>query len=222
MSKRRGSFITFEGIDGSGKTTQARRVADLLGAAGLDVVLLRDPGGTVVGEQIRAILLDSTYATMSDACELLLYEAARAQLVSEAIRPALERASVVICDRYLDSTYAYQHGGRGLDEGLVRCCNELGSCGLVPDLTLVLDIDVPTALSRTIGRDPDRLEAEGLRFQERVRESYLGLARREPGRVRVVDADAGEDEVFSRVVARLVEACPQLCVILGEGAGPSL
>ena len=106
MSKRRGSFITFEGIDGSGKTTQARRVADLLGAAGLDVVLLRDPGGTVVGERIRAILLDSTYATMSDACELLLYEASRAQLVSEAIRPALERASVVVCDRYFDSTYA--------------------------------------------------------------------------------------------------------------------
>ena len=220
MSKRRGSFITFEGIDGSGKTTQARRVADLLGAAGLDVVLLRDPGGTVVGEQIRAILLDPTYATMSDACELLLYEASRAQLVSEAIRPALERASVVVCDRYFDSTYAYQHGGRGLDEDLVRRCNELGSCGVVPDLTLVLDLDVSTALMRTEGRDPDRLEAEGLHFQERIRESYLRLAKCEPARVRVVDGDAGEDEVFSRVVTQLVEACPQFCSALGEDARP--
>lgn len=219
MSKRRGSFITFEGIDGSGKTTQAKRVADLLRAAGLDVVLLRDPGGTAVGERIRAILLDPALAAMSETCELLLYEASRAQLVCEAIRPALDQASIVICDRYFDSTSAYQQGGRGLSEGLVRRCNELGSCGLVPDLTLVLDLDVSSALVRTQGRDPDRLEAEGLRFQERIRESYLRLAQREPGRVRLVDADAAEDEVCSRVMDRLVEACPWCRVALGRGAG---
>ena len=149
-SGRRGTFLSLEGIDGCGKSTQAALLADRLEAAGHEVVRLREPGGTAISEKIRTILLDPENGAMADECELLLYEASRAQLVREVIAPALARGAVVVCDRYLDSTYAYQAGGRGLDAALVVRCNELGSCGVLPDRTLVLDLNCEDALAEEV------------------------------------------------------------------------
>lgn len=206
----RGVFITLEGADGCGKTTQAGLLADALIAAGREVVRLREPGGTALSEKIRAILLDPENAEMSPECELMLYEASRAQLVRQVISPALERGAVVLCDRYHDSTYAYQVGGRGLDEKLVRRANELGSCGLVPDLTLVLDLDSAVAYGRAVSGGADRMEAEGLAFQVRVREAYLRLAEEEPSRVRLVDAMGEREDVTARLLAVVAEVVPGL------------
>lgn len=211
----RGAFVTLEGIDGSGKSTQAALLGRLLELAGREVVSLREPGGTEISEKVRSILLDPRNAAMADECELLLYEASRAQLVRQVVEPALARGAVVLCDRYYDSTFAYQHGGRGLDEGLVRRCNELGSCGLAPDLTLLLDIDPVLGFERATRGGTDRLEGEGLSFQQRTREAYLRLAAEEPARVRVVDARGGEREVLGRLVAELAGVMPELA---GQGA----
>ncbi|MDD6359664.1 MAG: dTMP kinase [Parafannyhessea umbonata] len=208
---RRGTFISLEGIDGCGKSTQATLLADRLEAAGHEVVRLREPGGTAIGEKIRKILLDPQNGAMADECELLLYEASRAQLVREVIAPALARGAVVVCDRYLDSTYAYQAGGRGLDASLVSRCNELGSCGVLPDRTLVLDLDCEDALARATAGGADRLEQEGMRFQERVRAAYLRLAKAEPARVRVVDAAGSVEDVAGRVDAALRDVVPCGC-----------
>lgn len=200
---RRGTFISLEGIDGCGKSTQATLLAERLEATGHEVVRLREPGGTAIGEKIRKILLDPENGAMADECELLLYEASRAQLVREVIAPALARGAVVVCDRYLDSTYAYQAGGRGLDASLVSRCNELGSCGVLPDCTLVLDLGCEDALARATAGGADRLEQEGMRFQERVRTAYLRLAKAESARVRVVDAVGSVEDVAGRVDAAL-------------------
>jgi len=140
---RRGTLVTFEGIDGCGKSTQAELVARVLEDAGVPLVRLREPGGTAISEGIRAVLLDPSNAEMCDECELLLYEASRAQLVRQVIEPTLAADMLVVCDRFYDSTYAYQAGGRGLAPDLVARANALGSCGLVPDLTVVLDLDPP-------------------------------------------------------------------------------
>lgn len=199
----RGIFITLEGADGCGKSTQAALLADALAAAGREVVRLREPGGTPISEKIRAILLDPANAEMSPECELLLYEASRAQLTRQVIEPALARGAVVLCDRYYDSTYAYQAGGRGLDEALVRQSNALGSCGVVPDRTLVLDLDPAVAYARATSGGADRLESEGFAFQERVRAAYLRLADAEPSRVRLVDATGEKDDVAARVLDAL-------------------
>lgn len=199
----RGIFITLEGADGSGKSTQAELLAEVLLARGWEVVRLREPGGTPISEKIRALLLDPANAEMSPECELLLYEASRAQLTRQVIEPALARGAVVLCDRYYDSTYAYQAGGRGLDETLVRQSNVLGSCGRVPDRTLVLDLDPALGYARATAAGSDRMEAEGLAFQERVRAAYLRLASEEPARVRVVDAAGEKDAVTARLIAAL-------------------
>lgn len=199
----RGVFITLEGADGCGKSTQAGLLADALGARGREVVRLREPGGTPISEKIRALLLDSANAEMVPEAELLLYEASRAQLTRQVIEPALERGAVVLCDRYYDSTYAYQAGGRGLDETIVRQSNVLGSCGRVPDRTLVLDLDPAIGYARATAGGADRMEAEGLAFQERVRAAYLRLADEEPARVRVVDAAGEKDAVTARLVSAL-------------------
>ena len=205
-----GVFVTLEGIDGAGKSTQAARLITALEASGREVVALREPGGTAIGEKIRAILLDPDNAQMSDACELLLYEAARAQLVDEVIRPALSRGATVVCDRYYDSTFAYQAGGRGLDDVLVSSANALGAGGVVPVRTLVFDLDPQVALTRATQGGADRLEAAGVQFQERVRAGYLRLANSEPDRVRLVDADADPDTVYDRATQSLSDLFPDL------------
>lgn len=208
---RTGTFITLEGIDGCGKSTQAALLAEKIEAAGREVVRLREPGGTRISEKVREILLDPENAEMADECELLLYEASRAQLVRQVVVPALERGAVVLCDRFYDSTFAYQAGGRSLDDALVERCNELGCCGVHPDRTVVLDLDVERALARATADGTDRLEAEGVAFQQRVRDAYLRLAEAEPARVRLVDADGGVDEVAERIFSALAD-------LIGDGA----
>ena len=205
-----GIFITLEGADGCGKSTQAARLAARIEATGREVVRLREPGGTPISEKIRALVLDPANAEMAPECELLLFEASRAQLVREVIQPAVARGAVVLCDRFYDSTYAYQAAGRALDEGIIRCANALGSCGVDPDRTLVLDMDTDAALARATRDGADRMEAEGVAFQRRVREGYLRLADEEPGRVRVVDAAGALEEVEARLAAALSDLLPEL------------
>lgn len=203
----RGLFITVEGIDGCGKSTQARLIAAALEAAGHDVLRLREPGGVKISEQIRAILLDPANAAMGDVCELLLYEAARAQLVHQVIRPALAAGKTVVCDRFYDSTTAYQAFADGLDRNMVSQANELAVDGCRPDLTLVFDLPVEDALRRRSGREAeDRLELKGLEFQERVAAGFRAVAADEPDRVKLIDAGGSIAEVFSGVAAELRSA----------------
>lgn len=194
----RGLFITVEGVDGCGKTTQAARIAAALEAAGHDVLRLREPGGVAISEQIRGILLDPAHGEMGDACELLLYEAARAQLVHEVIAPALAAGKTVVCDRFYDSTTAYQAYANGFDLESVKRANALAVGECRPDVTLVFDVDVDVAAARRHGRDAaDRLELKGLEYQRRVARGFRAIAAEEPQRVRVVDASRGIDEVFA-------------------------
>lgn len=203
----RGLFITVEGIDGCGKSTQARLIAAALEAAGHDVLRLREPGGVKISEQIRAILLDPANAEMGDVCELLLYEAARAQLVHQVISPALAAGKTVVCDRFYDSTTAYQAFADGLDRNMVSQANELAVDGCCPDLTLVFDLPVEDALRRRSGREAeDRLELKGLEFQERVAAGFRAVAVDEPDRVKLIDAGGSIAEVFSGVAAELRSA----------------
>lgn len=203
----RGLFITVEGIDGCGKSTQADLIARTLEAAGHDALRLREPGGVAISEKIRAILLDPANAEMGDVCELLLYEAARAQLVHQVIRPALAAGKTVICDRFYDSTTAYQAFADGLDRNMVSQANELAVDGCRPDLTLVFDLPVEDALRRRSGREAeDRLELKGLEFQERVAAGFRAVAADEPDRVKLIDAGESVAEVFSSVVDELRSA----------------
>lgn len=206
----RGLFITLEGADGCGKSTQAAILADRIAATGREVVRLREPGGTAVSEKIRALVLDPENSEMAPECELLLFEASRAQLVRQVIEPALARGAVVVCDRFYDSTFAYQAAGRSLAEPTIRAANALGSCGVAPDRTLVLDMDTDAALSRATRDGADRMEAEGVAFQRRVREGYLRLVAEEPRRVRRVDAAGTVEEVTGRLADALADLLPDL------------
>lgn len=203
----KGHFITVEGIDGVGKSTQAALIEAVLDSAGYDVLRLREPGGVKISEQVRAILLDPANAEMGDVCELLLYEAARAQLVHQVIRPALAAGKTVVCDRFYDSTTAYQAFADGLDRNMVSQANELAVDGCRPDLTLVFDLPVEDALRRRSGREAeDRLELKGLEFQERVAAGFRAVAADEPDRVKLIDAGESIAEVFSGVAAELRSA----------------
>lgn len=208
----RGLFITFEGGEGSGKSTQAALLAERLRERGVPVRLLREPGGTPVGEAVRAILLDRDHLDMDPGAELMLYAAARAQLVSQVIRPALAAGDIVLCDRFLDSTTAYQGSGRGLAPELIDSANHAATAGLLPDRTLLLDIEPSAGLVRAVAHGAaDRLEAEELSFHERVRAGFLSIASTSPDRVRVIDAAGSVEDVFRRVR----EALADLSVIEG-------
>ncbi len=212
----RGTFITLEGADGCGKSTQVALLADAIQAVGREVVRLREPGGTPISEKIRSLVLDPDNAGMAPECELLLFEASRAQLVRQVIEPALDRGAVVLCDRFCDSTYAYQAAGRALDGEAIARANALGSCGVRPDLTLVLDMDTEAALARATRGGADRLEAEGVAFQRRVRQGYLDLAKAEPGRVHVVDAAGSAEEVLARLEEKVAPLVDGLLASRGE------
>lgn len=203
----KGLFITVEGIDGCGKSTQARLLARALELAGHDVLRLREPGGVSISEKIRAILLDPANSEMGDVCELLLYEAARAQLVHEVVAPALAAGRTVVCDRFYDSTTAYQAFADGLDRFIVDQANGLAVDGHHPDLTLVYDIDAADARRRRSTRDAeDRLELKGLEFQAKVALGFKVLAAEEPQRVKLIDAAQKIDAVFRQSVAVVRDA----------------
>jgi dTMP kinase len=208
-------FITFEGLDCSGKSTQAQRLVEKLTAGGLPgssrrtpARFIREPGGTAISERLREILLDRATLDLHERAELFLFEASRAQLVHQVIRPALARGEIVVCDRYDDSTTAYQGYGRSLDLAAVRQINLFATGGLVPDLTLFVDITPGEIARRKRQRgDPaDRMESSGTGFYERVREGYLAIARGEPERLVVVDGMAAipavEDAVWRALVKR--------------------
>ena len=208
-------FITFEGIDGCGKSTQARLLAEHLRSLGHQFVSTREPGGTALAEEIRSLVLNARAdesEIVSPQAELLLMAASRAQHVRQLIRYALQRGCWVLCDRFTDSTLAYQGGGLGLDEAFVRSLNHFATDGLQPDLTLLFDLEVPEAqrrraLERGQGNEQaDRIESRGSGFQDRVRQAFLAQAAREPERIRIIDASLSIEEVRAQVLQVLAEA----------------
>ena len=201
---KRGIFITFEGTDGSGKSTQMRRLARRLAGAGRRVIETAEPGGTAIGTQIRAILLDSENRELSPTAELLLYFAARAQNVDQVILPALADGCIVLSDRFTDSTLAYQGCGRGLGAATVVALDRVACRGLKPDLTVLIDIDLETSQARAEARNrrrnrTDRMEEQAEVFYQNVRDAYAAMAAREPERFRVIDGRADADSVESAI-----------------------
>jgi len=195
---KRGLFITFEGIDGCGKTTQAKLTYRYLLTQGYNAKLLREPGSTITAEKIREILLDKKLS-INSITELLLYEAARAEITSKEIAPELDKGNVVICDRFYDSTTAYQGFGRKLDIRMVRSLHRVAVGKIVPDLTLLFDVDLKTAASRR-DKNPDRLELQSDAFFKRVRSGFLETARKERKRIKVIDGSRDIDSVFDEVL----------------------
>ncbi len=205
-------FITFEGLDFSGKTTQAKRLIEKLRLRGHTVHFLREPGGTKISERVREILLDKTFGEMTDAAELLLFSASRSQLVTEVILPALRRSEVVVCDRYFDSTTAYQGYGRMLDLEAVQLINRFATGGLDPDLTILIDISVDEIERRKAhaGLTFDRMESSGREFYERVRTGYHKLSTDQPRRFVRINGMAPADEVGQNVWRCTEERLPQI------------
>jgi dTMP kinase len=201
-SKGKSLFITLEGPEGSGKSTHASRLAEYLRSKGRDVLLTREPGGTSIGDQIRAVLNDHTNAAMQPRAEILLFCASRAQLVSQMIRPHLARGGTVVCDRFADSTLAYQGFGRGLNRRTLKAISDFATEHLLPDVTLLLDLPVEIGLARRRRSDSDwnRLDAQEVDFHRRVREGYLQLARRAPKRWIKIDADQEEEDVWAQIL----------------------
>jgi len=210
-------FITFEGPEGSGKTTQIELLSSYLEGKGYPVLATREPGGTSIGEQIRAILLDPQNADMLPASEALLFSAARAQIVNQVIQPHLEQGGVVLCDRYADSTLAYQGYGHGLELEMLHAITALATEGLKPDLTIYLDVDIEEGLRRKLAAHKaeqsewNRLDRQETAFHRRVREGYLQMAAREPDRWLVIDAtqplEAIQALIRARVEAKLDVGC---------------
>ena len=192
----KGKFISFEGIEGTGKSTQAKLLQQGLLGLGHEVILTEEPGGTLISLRIREILLSVDHTNMKPLTELLLYNAARAQHIEEVILPALNRGAVVITDRFTDSTFAYQGYGRGIDLKLLESIDRIATNGLRPDMTMLLDLDVETGLKRNRRiNKTDRLELEDVEFHERVRKGYHELAAKEPERIKVLDASVGIEEI---------------------------
>lgn len=210
-------FITFEGIEGSGKTTQLRLAKDYLEAKGFPLVVTDEPGGTPLGKIIREMLLNIGPYSISPRAELLLFVAARAQHVQEVIRPALEQGKWVLCDRFLDATLAYQGWGRGLDTTFIEALHDFATASLMPHLTILLDLPAENGLRRALERiaqrrgvsREDRFEREDLAFHQRIREGYLALAAKEPERYRIIDASP-EVTVVQR------DVCSALAAFIGE------
>ena len=205
----RGKFITFEGIDGSGKSTQLRMLASELRLHGFDVLTTCEPGGTPLGRRLREAFLE-TEETVAPLAELLLFAADRAQHVNFLVKPALETGKIVISDRYADATAAYQGAGRGFDEETIVQVIELATGGLKPDLTLFFDVPVGEAIARTTSRSDggekkNRMDSETIEFYERVRQSYLKIAANERERLRVVDASGAIDEIKTKVLSIVTE-----------------
>lgn len=212
-----GYFITFEGVEGCGKTTQIRNLADSLTAAGYSTLLTREPGGCQISDKIRTILLDADNHRMEPLTELLLYAAARAQHVAEVIVPAINSDSIVLCDRFTDATIAYQHCGRGIDRSTIDELNRMACQTVRPDLTVLIDCDVETGLARaksrmdaSSGPREERFELETISFHQRVRDGYLDLAASEPHRFLTVSASGSIDEISRTIAQRVQERLTEL------------
>jgi dTMP kinase len=201
LIKRNGFFITFEGVEGSGKSKHIHQLYEELQKDGRSLVLTREPGGTRIGEKIRDLILDPEQVEMDPAAELLLYLAARAQHIHEKILPALKENKIVLCDRFHDSTYAYQGGGRGLDIKVIESMVQILFHQLKPDITFLLDIEPKLALDRIQKRESlNRIDAEGLAFHETVRSNYLTLVNQDPNRFRIIDTNREFSEVHENIL----------------------
>jgi dTMP kinase len=203
----RGVFVTFEGVEGVGKSTQIARAAERLRARGIDPLVTREPGGTPLAEKLRALVLEHGHGAVGATAELLLMFAARASHVADVIQPALAAGRCVLCDRFTDATEAYQGGGRGVDGAAIRQLAAIAHPGLSPDLTIVFDAPPTVASARLASRGSsnDRIESEDAQFFGRVRDAYLAIAAREPARVRIIDATRPEADVAASV-AGLIDA----------------
>lgn len=199
----KGLFITFEGADGCGKTTQMKLLAEYLQKKGHEVVLTREPGGKGLGEKVREILLNYD-GEVSDRCESFLFLADRAQNIDIIVNPAVEAGKIVLCDRHTDSTVAYQGYGRGLDLERINLLNNLATNDRKPDLTFVFDIDTETSMKR-VGKEKDRMENAGIEFHNRVREGYLKIAQQEPERIKVIDASKSIEEIHKEVLNKIAK-----------------
>ena len=211
-------FITFEGSEGCGKTTQAQKLAERLAGSGVTHLVTREPGGTPIGETIRELLQFAPHnSSMTPETELFLFEASRSQLVREIIKPALERGMCVIADRFFDSTTVYQGAARTLDRELIERLNTFAVGDCIPDVTFVLDVDAATAKSRMQGpRKTDRMEQQPADFYERVREGYRALAKREPSRVVLIDGSRTADEIENEIWKVLASRFPNLVADQGQ------
>lgn len=194
---KKGVFITFEGPEGSGKSTHSALLCRWLKEKGCKVVHTREPGGTRISEMLRDILLSKKNKEISDEAEMLIYQAARAQIAKEVIAPALKKGKIVVCDRFLDATLAYQGYGSGIDLRLIKNIGDFATGGLVPDLTILLDIDTKTGLKRS--RIKDRMEQKAIGFHKRVRNGYLKLAKQYPFRIKTVKVDDDLDKTQSSI-----------------------
>jgi dTMP kinase len=201
-------FITLEGVEGCGKSTQSKRLYRRLLKLAMPVLLAHEPGATALGRRVARLLKWTDNVSISPLAELLLFNVSRAQLVEEVIRPNLKKGVVVVCDRYADSTTAYQGYGRGLDLDKVTAVNKTATTGLTPDLTVLLDMPVEAGLKRKEGGKQDRFEAESLNYHRRVREGYLKLAKAEPERWLVVDAEKGREEITEQIWQRVSKLLP--------------
>lgn len=204
MAKKimKGKFITLEGPEGSGKSTQSRLLCAYLKKEGYRIVYTREPGGTIIGEKIRRILLDPKNKAMNATTEMFLYMASRSQLMEEVILPALKQGRIVVCDRFLDATICYQGYGGGLDIGRIKEIGKLATSGITPDLSIFLDIETIEGLKRS-GKNPDRIERKSIAYHRRVRKGYLELARQNPRRIKVISA-AGDIAATEELVRRAV------------------
>lgn len=195
----KGYFITFEGADGCGKTTQLELLKDYLKNKRYDVVVTREPGAKGLGEKFREILLNYD-GVVSDRCESFLFLADRAQNIDTIVKPAVSSGKIVLCDRHIDSSTAYQGYGRGLDIQQIKNLNSIATGGMLPDLTIVFDIDIETSMQR-VGKNKDRMENSGVEFFNRVRNGYLELAKQEPDRIKVVDSTGSIEDIHKHVVS---------------------